>query len=109
MDFMNNWLFWVIVYLVSAVVFAQTFKKANRKMKDAGSLTILLEIFTAIFSILYESTNEIETIKRVIVIHDIDAIDNDVFLNTLLKASLMLLPNILNSFIIIFSFLIILF
>lgn len=53
MTFMNNWLFWVIVYLVSAVVFAQTFKKTNRKMKDAGSLTILLEIFTAIFSILF--------------------------------------------------------
>ena len=42
MEFMNNWLFWVIVYLVSAIVFAQTFKKANRKMKNAGSLTILL-------------------------------------------------------------------
>ena len=53
MEFMNNWLFWVIVYLVSAIVFAQTFKKANRKMKNAGSLTILLEVFTALFALLF--------------------------------------------------------
>ena len=53
MKVMNNWLFWVIVYLVSAVIFAQTFKKANRKMKNAGSLTILLEIFTALFAIIF--------------------------------------------------------
>lgn len=53
MKLMNNWLFWVIVYLISAVIFAQTFKKANRKMKNAGSLTILLEIFTALFAILF--------------------------------------------------------
>jgi drug/metabolite transporter (DMT)-like permease len=53
MNIINNWLFWVIVYLISAVVFAQTFKKANRKMKNAGSLTILLELFTALFAILF--------------------------------------------------------
>ena len=53
MTFINNWLFWVIVYLVSAVIFAQTFKKANRKMKNAGSLTILLELFTALFAIIF--------------------------------------------------------
>ena len=33
MTLMNNWIFWVIVYLVSAIIFAQTFKKANRKMR----------------------------------------------------------------------------
>lgn len=53
MKIMNNWLFWVVIYLVSAVVFAQTFKKANRKMKNAGSLTILLEFFTSLFAILF--------------------------------------------------------
>lgn len=53
MNLMNNWLFWVIVYLVSAIIFAQTFKKANRKMKNAGSLTILLEVFTALFALLF--------------------------------------------------------
>ena len=53
MTLMNNWIFWVIVYLVSAIIFAQMFKKANRKMKNAGSLTILLEIFTALFAIIF--------------------------------------------------------
>lgn len=48
----NTWQFWVIVYLISAVTFSQTFKKTNRKMKDAGSLTVLLEIFTGIISLL---------------------------------------------------------
>lgn len=53
MNLLNNWVFWVVVYLVSAIIFAQTFKRANRKMKDAGSLTILLEIFTALFAVLF--------------------------------------------------------
>lgn len=53
MNLMNSWLFFVILYLISAIIFAQTFKRANRKMKNAGSLTILLEIFTALFSILF--------------------------------------------------------
>lgn len=53
MEMFNNWKFWVILYLISAVIFAQTFKKANRKMKNAGLLTILLEVFTALFAILF--------------------------------------------------------
>lgn len=53
METFDNWKFWVIVYLISAVIFAQTFKKTNRNMKNAGSLTILLEIFTALFAILF--------------------------------------------------------
>lgn len=53
MNILNSWIFWVIVYLISALVFAQSFKKANRNMKDAGSLTILLEVFTALFAVLF--------------------------------------------------------
>lgn len=53
MNIFNSWMFWVIVYLISALVFAQSFKKANRNMKDAGGLTILLEVFTALFAILF--------------------------------------------------------
>lgn len=53
MNILNNWKLWVILYLISAVVFAQSFKKANRNMNNAGALTILLEIFTALFSILF--------------------------------------------------------
>jgi drug/metabolite transporter (DMT)-like permease len=50
---MNQWEFWVIIYLTSAVIFAHSFKKANRRMTNAGSLTILLEFFTALFAILF--------------------------------------------------------
>jgi len=52
MNIINNWILWVIVYLISAVVFAQSFKIANKNMKNAGILTILLEVFTGIFSLL---------------------------------------------------------
>lgn len=51
--FFNDWKFWAIFYLVCSITFAQSFKKANRNMKNAGSLTILLEVFTAFFSILF--------------------------------------------------------
>ena len=44
---------WIIVYLISAVIFANSFKIANRGMKDATLLTILLELCTAFFSILF--------------------------------------------------------
>ena len=53
MDIFNSWKFWVILYLISAVIFAQAFKKSNRKMKNASLLTILLELFTALFSIFF--------------------------------------------------------
>ena len=53
MEILNSWKFWVMLYLVSAVVFAQAFKKANRNMKSAGALTILLEGFTAFFALFF--------------------------------------------------------
>mgnify|MGYP001101999166 CR=1 FL=1 len=52
MKYFNSWELWVIIYIISAVLFAHTFKKANRDMENAGSLTILLEISTAFFSLL---------------------------------------------------------
>ena len=48
----NSWQFWTILYLVSSIIFARAFKKANRNMKNAGSLTILIELFTALFAVL---------------------------------------------------------
>jgi drug/metabolite transporter (DMT)-like permease len=51
-DILNDFRFWSIFYLIASVTFAQKFKKSNRKMKDAGSLTILLEVFTAFFALL---------------------------------------------------------
>ena len=47
----DQWETWTIIYVVSAVIFAHFFKSSNRNMKDAGSLTIILELFTAIFAI----------------------------------------------------------
>lgn len=47
-----NYIVWIIVYLIFAVLFAQGFKSVNRRMKNASALTILLEIFTAIFALI---------------------------------------------------------
>ncbi len=52
MNLINTWQFWVILYLLAEVIFAFNFKKANKNMKNAGSLTILLELCTGIFSLL---------------------------------------------------------
>ena len=53
MNLLISWKFWVILYLFSAIIFAQTFKKANRHMKDAGALTIILELLTGLCAILF--------------------------------------------------------
>ena len=50
---LNKWQFWTTLYLASAVLFSQNFKKANRKMKNATYLTLLLEGFTALFSLFF--------------------------------------------------------
>ncbi len=49
----NSWQFWVFVYLVSTILFSQTFHVSNRNMKDAGALTILLEVSVACFACLF--------------------------------------------------------
>ena len=50
---LEKWQFWTALYLASAVLFSQCFKKANRKMKNATYLTLLLEGFTALFSLVF--------------------------------------------------------
>ena len=50
---MNNYIYWVVIYLVFSLIYAQTFKKANRNMKDASALTVLLELFTSFFAIFF--------------------------------------------------------
>lgn len=52
MTILNKWEVQVFIYLLSATIFVRAFKSANRDMKDANSLTVLLEIFTALFAIL---------------------------------------------------------
>lgn len=51
MDILNRWDTQVIIYLVSSTIFVRAFRKANRDMKDASCLTVLLELFTALFAI----------------------------------------------------------
>ncbi len=53
MHLFSSWETWVIIYLISAIVFAQTFRVSNRQMKNVGKLTVLLELFTALFAILF--------------------------------------------------------
>lgn len=43
---------WVVLYLIFSLIFAQCFKETNRNMKNASALTILLEVFTAVFALL---------------------------------------------------------
>lgn len=50
---MNYWLFFVLLYLGSAVAFSQIFKISNRGMKDATCMTLLLEGITSLFALLF--------------------------------------------------------
>lgn len=67
MSFLSSWKFWTLLYLVSAVLFAQSFKKLNRNMKKASLLTVLLEACTALVSLIFifffplEFSNDIGT------------------------------------------------
>lgn len=50
---MNYWIFYVLLYLFSAVSFSQIFKVSNRGMKDATCMTLLLEGITSLFALLF--------------------------------------------------------
>lgn len=52
MEIVNNWLLYVIAYLVFATVFTQFFKVATKKLKKAGALTILLQMTAGLISLL---------------------------------------------------------
>ena len=52
MTILNKWEVQVGIYLLSSTIFVRAFRSANRDMKDASCLTVLLEIFTALFAIL---------------------------------------------------------
>lgn len=47
-----NYMIWIIIYLIFATIFSQEFKVVNRASKNISALTILLEIFTAIFALI---------------------------------------------------------
>lgn len=56
----SNWLFIVILYLIFAVIFGQTYKIITNKMKNAGALTVLAEGVAGIASLLFIPLFEIK-------------------------------------------------
>lgn len=52
MNILNNWLLYVLLYLVLATTFTQFFKIATRTLKKAGALTILLQMMAGITSLI---------------------------------------------------------
>lgn len=52
MEILNNWLLYVILYLIVKTVFIQFYKMSTKKMQKAGAITVLLEMvggLTALF------------------------------------------------------------
>ena len=49
----TNWVFIVILYLIFAVIFGQTYKIITNNMKNAGALTVLAEGVAGIASLLF--------------------------------------------------------
>ncbi len=53
MKILDSWELWVIIYLISAIIFSQSFRISKRQMKNVGRMTVLLEICTAFFAIFF--------------------------------------------------------
>lgn len=52
MEIVNNWLIYVIAYLVLATIFTQFYKVATKTLKKAGALTILLQMTAGLVALL---------------------------------------------------------
>lgn len=52
MEIINNWLLYVIAYLIFATIFTQFFKVTTKTLKKAGALTILLQMTAGIVALL---------------------------------------------------------
>ncbi len=52
MDFLNNWVLYVILYIVFITIFTQAYKVSTRTLTKAGALTVLLEGIGAITGLL---------------------------------------------------------
>lgn len=48
-----NWIFIMILYLIFAVIFGQTYKIITNNMKKAGSLTVLVSSLAGLFSLVF--------------------------------------------------------
>lgn len=49
---MNSWLLYVLLYLVLATVFTQLYKVSTKTLKNAGALTILLQLTAGVTALL---------------------------------------------------------
>ena len=52
MIILNNWLFYVILYLVLATIFTQFYKIATKTMQKTGALTVLLQLMAGVVALL---------------------------------------------------------
>ena len=52
MDILNNWLVYVMLYLILATAFTQFFKVTTKTLKKAGALTILLQMMAGITALI---------------------------------------------------------
>ncbi len=114
MEFLNNWIFWVVIYLLSSICFSQTFKKANRNMKNAGMMTVLLELFTAFFALLlsvffeYKFSSNINTYLTLFIVTIIYAATDRLNIEArygLQPSIFSMLKQLSTAFLIVFSFL----
>lgn len=49
MSMINNWRFFIIIYLIFSVLFNQSYKITTKNMKSAGALTIIIQIIASLF------------------------------------------------------------
>lgn len=52
MDLLNNWKFYIIIYLIVSVIFNQCYKIITNNMKKAGAVTILIQLISSFICIL---------------------------------------------------------
>lgn len=52
MALFSNWIFWIIVYLVSFVIFNQQYKVSTKLMNNSGSFTVVAQMVTSAFTLL---------------------------------------------------------
>ena len=51
MDLLNNWKFYIIIYLIVSVIFNQCYKIITNNMKKAGAMTILIQLISSFICI----------------------------------------------------------
>lgn len=52
MNLLNHWILYVILYIILSTIFTQFYKIATKKLKNAGALTVILEIIGVITALL---------------------------------------------------------